>query len=103
MDDLDDEQRQAGRAKALAKALAFREKEDLRWILSKEQGRRFLHGLLESAGGLHDPIGPGADGLIALGRRDLALRVYRLIREVSGVDMLALMAKDWHIPPEHAR
>ena len=69
---------------AKAKRRRHREREDLRWVLSDERGRRVL-GALMLANGLNRPLPPGTAEAVqrAIGRLDVALA---LRAAIAGID-----------------
>ena len=68
--------REAERQRRLAKALAYRRKEDWTWALSDARGRRVLFGIMEDLGlDARTPTGSMVETNLSIGKRNGALSV----------------------------
>ena len=82
-------------AKKEAKRIYDRRIDDLRWILSKEQGRRYLWWLFGECGTFRSPNIPGDANqtYINIGKSDIGLAMLADIQE-AGPNLYQMMRKE---------
>lgn len=79
--DLSEIEADAARQAHVAMAHAQREVEDFKWVVSTEQGRRFLWDLLAFAGVYRSSFTGNSHTFFNEGRRDVGLKVLGMINE----------------------
>lgn len=71
--------------------LETRKKDDLKWVCSTEQGRRFLWEVIGHCGVYHDIEGEGIAAYKQIGRRQVGLHLLALISNATPESIFAMM------------
>lgn len=79
--DLREQEEEARREEHLALVRAQRERDDFKWVVSTEQGRRFLWDLLAFTGVYRSSFTGNSQTFFNEGRRDVGLRLLGQINE----------------------